>query len=1224
MKIILRAALCALLLFPPLRSFGLDAVYNFTDFTGTPQKIKSLTIEPIAPLALDNTNIVTGDRRIFVTDTSGSKTVSNILSGYNYRITLAGSYTTTVFTNSFGTNVTGLVNASDYIAISTNLASGLTAYSKAEADARFALIGEGGGGNATNVLQVAAGEGVVVDTNSLVRTVSVDTNTIATQDYVNDTVPSITVSNATHATDSDAISGVGISKVRLNRTLSHSIQTNLSNIFTNQSFPSMAISPDRSTIALAFRGAEIHGITNDCILLTKTHDGGASWSTPVTIVTNGGFDVRNQCLAITSTGRYVLMYQRRSVSNQSVVDMVTIASDDEGATWFELWSDDAIDSPYTTISGAGYGTIYEIDGVLHAPVYATLTSFTVASYDYISSDWGTNWVPHTITANTNGWIEPSILPITAREIFAVTRMSSPRGLYTLNAWWSDSGGTNWDNLGEIETLTKGSNAAPVALSLMQSDSGPQIVMALGDRADGQLKIGMAPVSEVKTNPSALLATAKIVAPINSDGGTFLEGGYPSIVSVADGEYLIGYYYADAAVTNSAEIRFALASVAIPVSGLDIIPGTINSNKFDAATLALFGAGSGSGDVTADGNNAFTGDNTHSGTETFSGTVTLPSESVGTNNAVQAEWNDFIDARITTGTDSPTNFLGAPGSGATGASFNMSALTNASPKIATNNATASDGYVLSKSGDNLKLVPQSAGGSGTGTTNAYWVQATGMVGDGTTDNTAALQALIDAYLDGPNTNESVNVTIFVPPGRYRFSSAPKGFLTNENAMIGIPRKGIYTTAGIPLWSRFELRGNSPFQYGSGTASSGVFPTNGIGGTVFFIDRTNRAAFIKSQGWETNQNLMWNYTSVSFQNITFLKPDDSQMDILYLKMFPSRFVRNCTFARVKDGAGDSMPVAGTAIVSPQLANDDLNGLFDVNITGFYNGFTTTEHDRGDNINVQGCVNGMVIENGIFMTHYDHVYIGNCPTNIIGVAAAKIKIDNLEIERNAPSDWRSNRVDYADNNSVSGEIRWMCLDDINSTLSQKLRVLPGTARGGIVFRSNQYGGRSQTEVTGVTLGYRGDYMTAFSADASGPTYGLFKGRGDSGTGSIVQSGDLLGAYTFGGYDGATYPGIVSSYLGAFVDSSPGSGSVPSRVVLAVGSSGSAPVVQTWRQSGITFNTNTFFAAGATFTNAPTFRMTNAAPTSVTIGTTAPDWWITITNNAGEQGFMPVWKNH
>ncbi len=61
---------------------------------------------------------------------------------------------------------------------------------------------------------------------------------------------------------------------------------------------------------------------------------------------------------------------------------------------------------------------------------------------------------------------------------------------------------------------------------------------------------------------------------------------------------------------------------------------------------------------------------------------------------------------------------------------------------------------------------------------------------------------------------------------------------------------------------------------------------------------------------------------------------------------------------------------------------------------------------------------------------------------------------------------------------------------------------------------------------------------------------------------------------------------------------------------------------------NTNVQFDNGLTAsailsTNAPTFQQTNAIPTSVTIGTTVADLWITITNN-GNTYYVPIWKNH
>ncbi len=108
----------------------------FSDFTLSPQGVKGITVEPLEAYTVSGTNIVTGDRIKRTVLAGGSVTISNMIPG-SYRVTFAGSSVNTIFTNSFGTNVSGLVNAKDYVTISTNLPNGLNAYSQTAADALF-------------------------------------------------------------------------------------------------------------------------------------------------------------------------------------------------------------------------------------------------------------------------------------------------------------------------------------------------------------------------------------------------------------------------------------------------------------------------------------------------------------------------------------------------------------------------------------------------------------------------------------------------------------------------------------------------------------------------------------------------------------------------------------------------------------------------------------------------------------------------------------------------------------------------------------------------------------------------------------------------------------------------------------------------------------------------------------------------------------------------------
>lgn len=115
-----------------------NVVYNFQNFQGAPQKIRELDITPIFQFTTSFTNFITRDMVPTKTGTNGSVTVTNMLMGYGYLVSFIGANSITTFTNMFGTNLSGTINASDYANnIPTNMVAGATAYSQAQADALF-------------------------------------------------------------------------------------------------------------------------------------------------------------------------------------------------------------------------------------------------------------------------------------------------------------------------------------------------------------------------------------------------------------------------------------------------------------------------------------------------------------------------------------------------------------------------------------------------------------------------------------------------------------------------------------------------------------------------------------------------------------------------------------------------------------------------------------------------------------------------------------------------------------------------------------------------------------------------------------------------------------------------------------------------------------------------------------------------------------------------------
>jgi len=107
-------------------SAQVNVTWNWSDFTQTPGGIYKTKITPLFRYTASGTNIITGQPRSFATY-NGSVTVSNILNGYGYKVEY-GDWSQSpplifaCITNSFATNVTGNVNASNpnYLTVITN------------------------------------------------------------------------------------------------------------------------------------------------------------------------------------------------------------------------------------------------------------------------------------------------------------------------------------------------------------------------------------------------------------------------------------------------------------------------------------------------------------------------------------------------------------------------------------------------------------------------------------------------------------------------------------------------------------------------------------------------------------------------------------------------------------------------------------------------------------------------------------------------------------------------------------------------------------------------------------------------------------------------------------------------------------------------------------------------------------------------------------------------
>lgn len=112
------------------RAGTVDPTYTFSDFTDHPLNVSRVTLTPLARDAYYSGSILSTKPLVYTkaaypTLTNGTFTATNLVNGYAYRVEIADSYQTTTVTNYFGTNVTGSVDAVDYLTPMLGLEQGV-------------------------------------------------------------------------------------------------------------------------------------------------------------------------------------------------------------------------------------------------------------------------------------------------------------------------------------------------------------------------------------------------------------------------------------------------------------------------------------------------------------------------------------------------------------------------------------------------------------------------------------------------------------------------------------------------------------------------------------------------------------------------------------------------------------------------------------------------------------------------------------------------------------------------------------------------------------------------------------------------------------------------------------------------------------------------------------------------------------------------------------------
>jgi hypothetical protein len=328
-----------------------------------------------------------------------------------------------------------------------------------------------------------------------------------------------------------------------------------------------------------------------------------------------------------------------------------------------------------------------------------------------------------------------------------------------------------------------------------------------------------------------------------------------------------------------------------------------------------------------------------------------------------------------------------------------------------------------------LLNWSGGGGGGGSTDPYTVVATdiGMVNDGVTDNTAALQT----WLNSVGTAK-VNSTLLVPDGVYIFSG-PLQDTSRQNAQILLPSMGVNDTRFTITIKGYHALCDSPWN----TATiSGTHPSKQPKGPVFkstlATGSGTQPSFISGFGPHDVYAFDVNFICLCFENIIFRTVPNPVISCLNLSL-----ITNIQFkGDVMVIAGDSLDyadwvqpttVTSYGVILPATGCTILHQINHLTCWNFYTGIRMGELAAVRNLFCFACIWSMEIPAALDPILIDRFWEGQSKYGInVSGTQCVFKILQWDIEQAASAQWNTRVADVADHtNHAKADVTWTAID-------------------------------------------------------------------------------------------------------------------------------------------------------------------------------------------------------
>jgi len=306
-----------------------------------------------------------------------------------------------------------------------------------------------------------------------------------------------------------------------------------------------------------------------------------------------------------------------------------------------------------------------------------------------------------------------------------------------------------------------------------------------------------------------------------------------------------------------------------------------------------------------------------------------------------------------------------------------------------------------------------GGGGSSGPTIYDVTDYGATGDGTTDDTVAIQAAIDAAAAGSSGGGGV---VYFPAGTYVVNGALQD-TSRSNSQLVLP----ILHTGTDEQMTIVLRGE--FAPPAIPAISAAIPSPTAHSIIKGTLNSGTGSLLG--GWGPSGS-SGDFTNVFLQveNLTFRMPVNPVLTALDFTHLVGIDLDNvCVDSDEYNMADMTEPTTSTSygIRCPMLNNGAYTRLGVVNVVGIYKAYEFSEHTVGQQVNAWGCKQAFVFNTAVHASYFDRLMAVHCERVIVAVATHYVDIAQLNIEH-AGSGWWVTDYDIDDaSNYLKGKLRW-----------------------------------------------------------------------------------------------------------------------------------------------------------------------------------------------------------